>query len=169
VRVIETSDAETHNSVATACLQAGIVSQNLDRLANSDHRQAYETFSLICLLSKANLNESVLSAISVHPNVDVRLKLVHLLASTGHPATVSQLRELAVTDGMGEEVKTALLEAIYKLEQAKATESAPPASQDLDSLEELNAFNADTIADHFEPPLESKYDEVHEEPVELEL
>jgi HEAT repeat protein len=169
VRVIETSNEETVNNVAKACLQAGIVSQNLDRLANSDHRQAYETFSLICLLSKANMNESVLSAISVHPNVDVRLKLVHLLASTGHPATVSQLRELAVTDGMGEEVKTALLEAIYKLEQAKATEARPPASKDLDSLGELNAFNADTIAGHFEPTLESKYNEVQEEPVELEL
>lgn len=169
VRVIETSDEETVSNVARACLQAGIVSQNLDRLANSDHRQAYETFSLICLLSKANLNESVLSAISVHPNVDVRLKVVHLLACTGHPATVSQLRELAVTDGMGEEVKTALLEAIYKLEQAKQSEAVPQASKDLDSLQELEAFNADTIVAHFEPQLESKHREVRPEPAELEL
>lgn len=169
VRVIETSDQETVSNVAKACLQAGIVSQNLDRLANSDHRQAYETFSLICLLSKANLNESVLSAISVHPNIDVRLKIVHLLARTGHPATVNQLRELAVTDGMGEEVKTALLEAIYKLEQAKPMEAVPQASQDLASLQELDAFNADTIEAHFEPQLESKYNEVQPTPIELEL
>jgi HEAT repeat protein len=169
VRVLETSDEETVTSVARACLQAGIVSQNLDRLANSDHRQAYETFSLICLLSKANLNEAVLSAISVHPNIDVRLKVVHLFSCTGHPATVSQLRELAVTDGMGEEVKTALLEAIYKLEQAKPTEAASPASQDLDSLQELEAFNADTIGAHFEPQLESQFNEDQPDPVELEL
>lgn len=168
VRVLETSDEDTVSNVARACLQAGIVSQNLDRLANSDHRQAYETFSLICLLSKANMNEPVLRAISVHPNIDVRLKVVHLLACTGHPATVSQLRDLAVTDGVGEEVKTALLEAIYKLEQAKPTEALSPASQELDSLQELDTFSAETIPSHFEPQLESN-GEVEQEPVELEL
>jgi HEAT repeat protein len=169
VRVLETSDEETVSNVARACLQAGIVSQNLDRLANCDHRQAYETFSLICLLSKANMNEPVLSAISVHPNIDVRLKVVHLLACTGHPATVGQLRELAVTDGMGEEVKTALLEAIYRLEQAKPTDAVSTASEELDSLQELDTFSADTIQGHFEAQLESKYCEVEQDPVELEL
>jgi HEAT repeat protein len=167
VRVLETCDEETVRNVAKACIKAGIVSQNLDRLANSDHRQAYEAFSLICLLSKANMNEPVLSAISVHPNIDVRLKVVHLLSCTGHPATVSQLRDLAVTDGMGEEVKTALLEAIYKLEQAKPTEAVSPASQDFNSLQEFEAFN--TIEAYFEPKLESKCDEDYQDPVELEL
>ena len=62
VRVIETSDDETIHNVAKACIQAGIVSQNLDRLASSDHRQAYETFSLICLLAKANMNDPILDA-----------------------------------------------------------------------------------------------------------
>ena len=52
VRVIETSDEETLACVAKACIQAGIVSQNLDRLTYADHRQAYETFSLICLLTQ---------------------------------------------------------------------------------------------------------------------
>ncbi|HVQ37769.1 MAG TPA: HEAT repeat domain-containing protein, partial [Pyrinomonadaceae bacterium] len=127
VRVLENNDEDTVRNVARACLQAGIVSQNLDRLSSSDHRQAYETFTLICLLTQANMNEPVLNAITVHPNMDVRLKVVHLLACTGHPATVNQLRDLAVTDGIGEEVKTAILEAIYKLEQAKSAEAETPA------------------------------------------
>jgi HEAT repeat protein len=119
VRVIETSDDETIRNVAKACIQAGIVSQNLDRLSNSDHRQAYETFSLICLLDKAKMNEPILNAIADHPNIDVRLKAVHLLACTGQIETYDQLRELAIKDGMREDVKTALLEAIYKLDQAR--------------------------------------------------
>lgn len=119
VRVIENSDDETIRNVAKACIQAGIVSQNLDRLSNSDHRQAYETFSLICLLDKAKMNEPILNAIADHPHIDVRLKAVHLLACTGQPETFDQLRELAVKDGMREDVKTALLEAIYKLDQAR--------------------------------------------------
>jgi HEAT repeat protein len=117
VRVIETSDDETISNVAKACIQAGIVSQNLDRLASSDHRQAYETFSLICLLAKASINDPVLEAIAGHPNMDVRLKTVHLLTCTGQPDTFELLRQLAVRDGVSEEVKTALLEGMYKLDQ----------------------------------------------------
>jgi HEAT repeat protein len=134
VRVIETCDEDTILNVAKACIQAGIVSQNLDRLASSDHRQAYETFSLICLLAKANLNDPILDAISDHPNMDVRLKAVHLLASTGNADTFEQLRQLAVRDGVGEEVKTALLEAMYKLDQeAKRKEIETVAASEADS------------------------------------
>jgi hypothetical protein len=133
VRVIETSDEETVRNVARACVQSGIVSQNIDRLASSDYRQAYETFSLICLLAKADLNQPILDAIAEHPNMDVRLKAVHLLASTGEPGIFEHLRELAVRDGVGEEVKTALLEAMYKLDQEakqKEIESVEAAEAD---------------------------------------
>jgi HEAT repeat protein len=125
VRVIESGDEETIQSVATACVQAGIVSQNLDRLASSDHRQAYEAFSLICLLAKAKVSEPILNAISDHPNVDVRLKAVHLLACTGELEVFGQLRELAVKDGMREDIKTALLDALYRLDQSKQTTEEP--------------------------------------------
>jgi HEAT repeat protein len=117
VRVIETSDEETLRNVAKACIQAGIVSQNVDRLASSDYRQAYETFSLICLLAKADMNDPILDVIAEHANVDVRLKAVHLLAATGQPGMFEHLRQLAVRDGVREEVKTALLEAMYRLDQ----------------------------------------------------
>ncbi len=147
VRVIENSDEETITLVAKACVQAGIVSQNLDRLASSDHRQAYETFSLICLLAKAKMNQPVLDAISDHANADVRIKAVHLLACTGQPEVADQLRELAVKDGMREDVKTALLEALYKLEQARTQEeeTATPVAADTDA---------------FEPPVETGLDEM---------
>lgn len=149
VRVIETSNQETVCNVAKACIQAGIVSQNLDRLASSDHRQAYETFSLICLLAKANMNDPILDAIADHPNMDVRLGAVHLLASTGQPDTFEHLRQLAVRDGVREEVKTALLEAMYRLDQeAKRRE-----------LETVEASEADSEP-HFETP-EAETAETH--------
>lgn len=122
VRVLESDDIETIRNVAKACVQSGIISQNLDRLTNSDHRQAYETFTLICLLARAHSSEPVLKAIAEHPNTDVRLKAIHLLACTGETEVLAQLRELAVTDGIGESVKTALLESLYKLEKPEAVE-----------------------------------------------
>jgi hypothetical protein len=154
VRVLEASDEETVRNVAKACIQAGIVSQNLDRLASSDHRQAYETFSLICLLTQANMNELVLEAVFGHPNTDVRLKVVHLLAFTGHPSAYNQLRELAVKDGMREDVKTALLEAIYKLEKSKPLEKESEESLAPESLPESESFEAETIESQFEPQRE---------------
>ena len=66
------------------------------------------------MLAKADMNEPILNAIAEHPNTDVRLKAVHLLAATGQPGILEHLRQLAVRDGVGEEVKTALLEAMYK-------------------------------------------------------
>jgi len=84
-------------------------------------------------LAKADLNQPILDAIAEHPNMDVRLKAVHLLASTGEPGIFEHLRELAVRDGVGEEVKTALLEAMYKLDQEakqKEIESVEAAEAD---------------------------------------
>lgn len=155
VRVIETSDDETIRNVARACIQAGIVSQNLDRLASSDHRQAYETFSLICLLAKANINEPVLDAIAAHENMDVRLKAVHLLACTGQPDTFEHLRQLAVRDGVSEEVKTALLEAMYRLDQeAKRKEAETVEAVEADSQPQFEPPEAEPTADYHEAGFE---------------
>ena len=170
VRVLETSNEETVRDVARACTQAGIVSQSLDRLANSDHRQAYEAFSLICLLSEANMNEPVLETILVHPNVDVRLKIVHLLARTGHPGTCNQLRELAVRDGMHEEVKTALLEAIYKLDQTKPRQDETPESHNIVDQQSLESSETESVEAQ-SLPMGSEDNEGHTQPNydELEL
>lgn len=172
VRVIETSDEETRRSVAQACVQAGIVSQNLDRLSNADHRQAYETFALICLLTEAKVNQPVLDAILSHPRTDVRLKAVHLLGRTGHPDAIDQLRALAVEDNIGEVVKTAILEALYKLDQNKkqehetidefAVEHHSQTSLESDSISAL-------LAPEFEPEMIPTFDlEAHSEADEFE-
>ena len=126
VRVMETADEKMLRDVAHACIQAGIVSQNIDRLASSDRRQTYEAFSLICLLAKAKLTEPILEAIYNHANMDVRVTAVHLLVLTGQPEVFEQLRQLTIKDGIAEEVRAALLEAMYKLDQAKLKPDQTP-------------------------------------------
>ena len=147
VRVIETGDESTIGDVARACIQAGIVSQNLDRLDSSDHRQAYEAFALICLLAKAKLCDPILEAIANHQSVAVRLKAVHLLACAGQPETFEQLRELAVRDGVSEEVKTALLEAMYKLDRdAKLETRETVEASEADLEPQFETFAPGTVA-----------------------
>jgi len=120
VRLLESCDQASLKEFATACVNAGIVSQNIDRLASSDRRQAYEAFALISLLAKAQTTETLTEAIANHSNVNVRLSLIHLLATTSQPHVYNQFRQLASQENVPEEVKTALLEAVYKLDQFKA-------------------------------------------------
>ncbi len=122
VRVMESADDSLLADVSSACIRAGIVSQNIERLASNDRRQAYEAFSLICLLAKAGMIDPVLEAICEHESNDVRLMAVHLLATTGRAEVFEQFQKLAVRDGVSEDVKTALLEAMYKMEEAKPEE-----------------------------------------------
>jgi HEAT repeat protein len=116
VRLMEGCNQASLKEFATACVKAGIVAQNIDRLSSSDRRQAYEAFSLISLLAKAKATETLTEAIANHSNINVRLSVIHLLATTGQPQVLKELQELASQENMPEEVKTALLEAMYKLE-----------------------------------------------------
>ena len=170
VRVIEASDEETICNVAKACIQSGIVSQNVDRLASSDYRQAYETFSLICLLAKANTNDPILNVIMDHPNVDVRLKVVHLLAATGQPGIFEHLRQLAVRDGVSEEVKTALLEAMYKLDQqAKEREKETIEASEADSEAPSETPTTDTAETGDDPGFAFAFEPLSETDQQVEL
>jgi HEAT repeat protein len=117
VRVIETADAEELTEAARACIKTGMAAQALDRLASDDRRQAYEAFSLLSLLAKANEVHPILEAIERHADVNVRLIAVQLLGVSGQPEFAKPLRHLAVCEGMPEQVRTALLEAVYKIDQ----------------------------------------------------
>lgn len=119
VRVIETADPEMLSCVARACIKAGMVSQAIDRLASEDRRQAYESFSLLSLLAKSNENGLILEAIERHSDINVRLSAVRLLGLAGQPEVVQQLRQLAVRDSVPDKVRTALLDVVYKIDQAQ--------------------------------------------------
>jgi HEAT repeat protein len=117
VRVIETSDAQTLQNVAQACVKTGIVSQAVDRLASEDRRQAYESFSLFSLLARANETEPILETIEQHADDNVRLCAVRVLNVAARPEVAPRLREMVTSDNMSENLRTALLEVLYKLDQ----------------------------------------------------
>ncbi len=120
IRVLEAGDEDLQNAVAKACIKSGIVSQAIDRLANGDRRQGYETFAIISLLARAQTTEPVLDAIANHSNLEVRLATVRLLTNTGEAYVFEELRQLALQEGLPEELRTALLEAMYQLDQSNA-------------------------------------------------
>lgn len=117
VRVMETADFEMLRRVSRACVNTGIVAQAVDRLASEDRRQAYEAFSLFSLLARAQETQPIIEAIETHRDDEVRLCAVRVLNMAGQSSVVPKLRELAAREGMSEQVRTAVLEALYKLDQ----------------------------------------------------
>jgi len=116
--LVRVADDQTLRDVAQACVKAGIVSQNIDRLASRDRRQAYEAFCLISLLAKAGVTAPILEAIENHQNMGVRLSVIHLLASTGDDSVFEQLQQIAGNDELAEEIKIAALNEMYTIQQA---------------------------------------------------
>ena len=117
VRLIETADAETLQKVAQSCIKAGMVGQAIDRIISEDRRLAYESFSLLSLLAKSGELEPLIDAICEHGEVNVRLAVIRLLGSTEQPEIATTLRHLAVRDGLPENVRSALMEVVYKIDQ----------------------------------------------------
>lgn len=116
-RVIETSDFHELNEVACACITTGMAAQALDRLVSDDRRQAYEAFSLLSLLAKANQCQPILDVIKTHADMSACTVAVQLLGLSGQPEIAVQLRQLAVHEGMPEQLRTSLMEVVYKIDQ----------------------------------------------------
>ncbi|HKE60507.1 MAG TPA: HEAT repeat domain-containing protein [Pyrinomonadaceae bacterium] len=119
VRIVETAAERILGEVADACIRAGIVTQNIDRLANSERNQAPEALALVRLLAKAGKTRPVLDAIENHQSIKVRVAAVHLLNATGNDEVTEALRHLALQKNQPEEVQTALLEAMHKQEHTR--------------------------------------------------
>ena len=117
-RLIETSDISTLAGVARACVEAGMAKQAIDRLNSEDRRQAYESFTLLALLARAGETAPILEAVKEHQNEEVRLTAIKVLGIFGQSSVLQDLRGLAVVDGIPEAVRMALMEVVYKIDQA---------------------------------------------------
>jgi len=128
VRVLETADADMLRRIASACVKTGIVAQAVDRLASEDRHQAYEAFSLFSLLARADETLPIIDAIENHRDEEVRLCAIRVLSMSGQTSVNTKLRELASREDIPENVRTAVLEALYKLDQDQSSSLDLPAS-----------------------------------------
>jgi hypothetical protein len=120
-RVMEKADEKTLQDFAQACIKTGIVSQAVDRLASEDRRQAQEAFSLFSLLAKADETQAILDVIEKHKDLRVRLSAVRVLNVAGRVSVAPRLREMVSVEGMPEDVRTSILELLYKMDKEPAT------------------------------------------------
>jgi HEAT repeat protein len=120
-RVMKTADLKTLQTFAQACVKTGIAAQAVDRLASEDRRHAQEAFALFSVLAKAGEVQPILEIIQTHPDVQVKLAAVRVLSVAGSSDAARKLRELVATEGMPEDVRTSILELLYKFDKEPAT------------------------------------------------
>lgn len=119
-RVEKTADPETLHKFAEACVKTGIAGQAADRLASEDRRQAHEAFALFSLLTKAGELQPVFDLIENHEDLRTKLAAVRILNAFANADAVPKLREVVGIPGIPEDVRTGLLEVLYKLDNAPA-------------------------------------------------
>jgi len=119
-RVERTADPETLKNFAQACVKTGIAAQVADRLVSEDRRQAYEAFSLFSLLTKAGELQPVFDVIENHRDLRAKQAAVRVLSSFATGDAVPKLRDVVGMPGMPEDVRTGLLEVLYKLDNTPA-------------------------------------------------
>jgi HEAT repeat protein len=134
VRAMETADADTLRQVAQACVKTGIVAQAIGRLASEDRHQAYEAFSLFSLLARANETQPILDTIQNHKDDEVRLCAIRVLNIAAQPDLAPKLREMANAQDLPENVRTALMEVLYKLDQEQPVFDLAPSDNGAMSL-----------------------------------
>ncbi|HEY3102494.1 MAG TPA: HEAT repeat domain-containing protein [Pyrinomonadaceae bacterium] len=119
-RVEKTADPNTLREFAQACVKTGIANQAMDRLASEDRRQAHEAFALFSVLAKAGELQPIFDVIENHRDVRAKLTAVRVLNAFAGAEAVPRLREVVGVQGISEDVRTSLLEVLYKLDNEPA-------------------------------------------------
>jgi hypothetical protein len=117
---MNSDDRQTLQVFAQACIKTGIAVQAVDRLASEDRRHSQEAFALFSVLAKAGEVQPILDIIEKHSDVQVKLAAVRVLSLAGSSDTGPKLRELVATEGMPEDVRTSILELLYKFDKEPA-------------------------------------------------
>lgn len=119
-RVMNNADQKTLQDFARACVTTGIAAQAVDRLASEDRRHSQEAFALYSVLAKAGEVQPIIETIEKHREVAVKLAAVRVLSVAANAAAAPKLRELVAMEGMPEDVRTSLLELLYKFDKEPA-------------------------------------------------
>ena len=114
-RALREATPERRRQIGSSLSTSGIASEAISQLTGESREKTYEAFSLLFLMAKAGEVQPLIRAIEGHPNNEVRLAVVKLLALSGQKEVLPAFRRLAVRGSLPTEVRSALMEAIYQI------------------------------------------------------
>ncbi|MDQ3804113.1 MAG: HEAT repeat domain-containing protein, partial [Acidobacteriota bacterium] len=124
-RALREAGPERRRNIGAAISSSGLASEAVSQLTGESREKTYEAFSLLFLMAKAGEVQPLVRAIEGHPNNEVRLAVVKLLALSGQKEILPAFRRLAVRGSLPTEVRSAVMEAIYQISsQSEPTPAA---------------------------------------------
>ncbi len=124
-RALRESPVERRRHIGAALAGSGLAEEAIGNLTGESRDKTYDAFSLLFLMAKAGEVAPLIRAIESHPDNEVRLAVVKLLALSGQHEILPSFRRLAVRGSLPTEVRSAVMEAIYQISsQPNATPTA---------------------------------------------
>jgi hypothetical protein len=114
-RALREASPDRRRSIGAAIASSGLANEAIRNLTGESRDKTYDAFSLLFLMSKAGEVKPLMRAIEEHPNTEVRLAVVKLLALSGQPDVLAAFRRMAVRGSLPSEVRSAVMEAIYQI------------------------------------------------------
>ena len=114
-RALREATPARRRKIGAAIASSGLAQEAIRNLTGESRDKTYDAFSLLFLMSKAGEVQPLLRAIEDHPNIEVRLAVVKLLALSGQPDILPSFRRMAVRGSLPPEVRSAVMEAIYQI------------------------------------------------------
>jgi HEAT repeat protein len=125
-RALREAPPERRRNIGAALSSSGLAAEAISNLMGESREKTYDAFSLLFLMSKTGEVRPLIRAIEEHPNNEVRLAVVKLLALSGQQEILPAFRRLAVRGSLPTEVRSAVMEAIYQL-SSQASSDTPVA------------------------------------------
>jgi HEAT repeat protein len=120
-RALWEATPERRRGIGAAIASSGLAGESLARLTGQSRERTYEAFSLLFLMAKAGEVQPLVRAIEAHPNNEVRLAVVKLLALSGQKEVLPALRRLKTRSSLPAGVRDAIADAIDLLNSQTQT------------------------------------------------
>lgn len=114
-RALREAAPERRRHIGAAISAAGLADEAVSNLTGESRDKTYDAFSLLFLMAKAGETVPLIHAVETHPDNEVRLAVVKLLALSGQHEILPSFRRLAVRGSLPTEVRSAVMEAIYQI------------------------------------------------------
>ena len=106
---------EERRNIGAALVGSGLADHAVNTLTGESQENAYGAFSLLFLVAKAGEVGPLMRVIEDHPNIQLRLAVIKLLALSGEPKIVTAFFGLAQRSSLPREIRSAVREAIFQI------------------------------------------------------
>ncbi|HEX8144532.1 MAG TPA: hypothetical protein VF553_18335 [Pyrinomonadaceae bacterium] len=114
-RIMREASPERRRRIGAAIASSGMAGEAISDLSSQSGERAYDALLVLSLMAKAGEVQSLIETVEEHPDTEVRLAIVKLLALSGQKDILKTFRYLATRDSLPIAVRSSIMEAIYQL------------------------------------------------------